>query len=31
MSRIAWGSFALGVAAVLVVTWLMKSRRKTAA
>jgi hypothetical protein len=31
MRRIAWGSFFLGVVAVLVLTWVMKSRKKASA
>ena len=30
MSKIAWGSFAVGVIAALVVLWFMKSRKKVA-
>lgn len=31
MGRIAWGSFAVGVIAALIVLYFMKGRRKTAA
>lgn len=31
MGRIAWGSFAAGVVATLLVTWFLKSRQKAAA
>lgn len=31
MSRLSWGSVAVGVIAALVILWLMRSRRKTAA
>lgn len=31
MGRIAWGSFAVGVIAALVILWFVKGRRKTAA
>jgi hypothetical protein len=30
MSRIAWGSFFVGVAAALLIMWLLKSRKKVA-
>jgi hypothetical protein len=31
VKRIAWGSFFLGIAAVLVLTWVMKGRKKASA
>jgi hypothetical protein len=31
MSRIAWGSFAVGVIATMLVLWFMKGRKKVGA